>query len=248
MIKTFAVAEIYTFLFFIPLDLLLCPICQAFQNSQTYSPTSIVTWAKHGWPSNQYHFWSSNFFHSPIVCYNRIQSSLGKKSLTQRIKIKAFYRNLLNSPYTSNSQDFGPMCFAVSSGFGCPLRLIMTLRKLSTSHFQRRTPSIFFRTEKKNISSLPPLLIATLIATKAFLLEPPTLFSFYRFFLTIGNISSPSFFLESWWQLFFYWIGDFFAAYRKSFFGTQISYMPINVMHIKRLGSDQRHKNSQIHY
>ena len=73
-----------------------------------------------------------------------------------------------------------------------------------------------------------------------------TLFSFYRFFLTIGNISSPSFFLESWWQLFFYWIGDFFAAYRKSFFGTQISYMPINVMHIKRLGSDQRHKNSTI--
>ena len=103
-----------------------------------------------------------------------------------------------------------------------------------------------FQNRKKNISSLPPLLIATLIATKAFLLEPPTLFSFYRFFLTIGNISSPSFFLESWWQLFFYWIGDFFAAYRKSFFGTQISYMPINVMHIKRLGSDQRHKNSTI--
>ena len=103
-----------------------------------------------------------------------------------------------------------------------------------------------FQNRKKNISSLPPLLIATLIATKALLLDPPTLFSFYRFFLTIGNISSPSFFLESWWQLFFYWIGDFFAAYRKSFFGTQISYMPINVMHIKRLGSDQRHKNSTI--
>ena len=98
------------------------------------------------------------------MCYNRIQSSLGKKSLTQRIKIKAFYRNLLNSPFTSNSQDFGPMCFAVPSGFGCPLRLIMTLRKLSTSHFQRRTPSIFFRTEKK---IFPLLLIATLIATKA---------------------------------------------------------------------------------
>ena len=219
-----------------------CPICQAFQNSQTYSPTSIVTWAKHGWPSNQYHFWSSNFFHSPIVCYNRIQSSLGKKSLTQRIKIKAFYRNLLNSPFTSNSQDFCPMCFAVPSGFGCPLRLIMTLRKLSTSHFQRRTPSIFFRTEKK---IFPLLLIATLIATKAL---STYAFSFYRFFLTIGNISSSSVFLESWWQLFFYWIGDFFAAYRKSFFGTQISYMTINVMHIKRLGSDQRHKNSQIHY
>ena len=128
------------------------------------------------------------------MCYNRIQSSLGKKSLTQRIKIKAFYRNLLNSPFTSNSQDFCPMCFAVPSGFGCPLRLIMTLRKLSTSHFQRHTPSIFFRTEKK---IFPLLLIATLIATKAFLLEPPTLFSFYRFFLTIGNISSSSVFLES---------------------------------------------------
>ena len=155
MIKTFAQysSEKILSCFSIPLDLLLCPICQAFQNSQTYSPTSIVTWAKHGWPSNQYHFWSSNFFHSPIVCYNRIQSSLGKKSLTQRIKIKAFYRNLLNSPFTSNSQDFGPMCFAVPSGFGCPLRLIMTLRKLSTSHFQRHTPSIFFRTEK----NLPPL-------------------------------------------------------------------------------------------
>ena len=108
------------------------------------------------------------------MCYNRIQSSLGKKSLTQRIKIKAFYRNLLNSPFTSNSQDFGPMCFAVPSGFGCPLRLIMTLRKLSTSHFQRHTPSIFFRTEKK---IFPLLLIATLIATKAL--------STYAFFLSI---------------------------------------------------------------
>ena len=109
------------------------------------------------------------------MCYNRIQSSLGKKSLTQRIKIKAFYQNLPNFRFASNSpeivyrlggyktrkkrliwiilNDFGPMCFAVPSGFGCPLRLIMTLRKLSTSHFQRHTPSIFFRTEK----NLPPL-------------------------------------------------------------------------------------------
>ena len=80
--------------------------------------------------------------------------------------------------------DFGPMCFAVPSGFGCPLRLIMTLRKLSTSHFQRRTPSIF--SEPKKI--FPLLLIATLIATKAL---STYAFSFYRFF-------------SDYWQHFFF--------------------------------------------
>ena len=130
----------------------------------------------------------------------------------------------------------------ILSGFGCPPRLIMTCGNFQLAIF---SVTIDLQHRKKKIS-LSPLLIATLIATKA----PPTLF-LYRFFffssLTIGNISS-SFFSRMVMAAIFLLkrAGDFFSAYRKSFFGTQISSCQSTLCISKARDLMERHRNSPI--
>ena len=116
------------------------------------------------------------------------------------------------------------------------------LRKLSTRHFQRHHRS---SAPKKKIS-LSPLLIATLIATKA----PPTLF-LYRFFffssLTIGNISS-SFFSRMVMAAIFLLkrAGDFFLPIENHFLAPKYPTCQSTLCISKARDLMERHRNSPI--
>jgi len=117
------------------------------------------------------------------------------------------------------------------------------LRKLSTRHFQRHHRSS--APKKKSLSPLSWLLLWLLQK-----LHPPTLF-LYRFFffssLTIGNISSSFFSRMAMAAIFLLKrAGDFFFAYRKSFFGTQISSCQSTLCISKARDLMERHRNSPI--